>query len=133
MDRSLLFVYGTLKKGGGLHSVLGKSSEFVGTYITEENKYDMHDVGCPIVVDKDKGFRIRGEIYDVTPECMERVTSIECNAGYIPFIVEAYDEDYPEGEPLKAIAFVYTNSSAHVGMSVSNRINNKENIKEWVA
>ena len=69
----------------------------------------------------------------MTPECMERVTSIECNAGYIPFIVEAYDEDYPEGDPLKAIAFVYTNSSAHVGMSVSNRINNKENIKEWVA
>ena len=49
MDRSLLFVYGTLKKGGSLHSVLGNSSEFVGTYITEENKYDMHDVGCPIM------------------------------------------------------------------------------------
>ena len=131
MDRSLLFVYGTLKKGGGLHSVLGKSSEFVGTYITEENKYDMHDVGCPIMVDKDKGFHIRGEIYNVTPEAMERVTMVECNAGYVPFIVKAYEEDYPEGEPLKAIAFIYPN--AYGKSAGSHRITEKENIKEWVA
>ena len=49
MNRSLLFVYGTLKKGGGLHNVLGNSSEFKGTYITEENKYDMHDVGLSLI------------------------------------------------------------------------------------
>ena len=131
MNRSLLFVYGTLKKGGGLHSVLGKSSEFVGTYITEENKYDMHDVGCPIMVDKDKGFHIRGEIYNVTPEAMERVTLVECNAGYVPFIVEASEEDYPEGEPFKAIAFIYPN--AYGKSAGSHRITEKENIKEWVA
>ncbi len=131
MNRSLLFVYGTLKKGGGLHSVLGNSSEFKGTYITEENKYDMHDVGCPIMVDKDKGFHIRGEIYNVTPEAMERVTLVECNAGYVPFIVEASEEDYPEGEPLKAIAFIYPN--AYGKSAGSHRITEKENIKEWVA
>ena len=139
MDRSLLFVYGTLKKGGGLHSVLGKSSEFVGTYITEENKYDMHDVGCPfMLIDNDsyflnenKGFHIRGEIYNVTPEAMERVTMVECNAGYVPFIVKAYEEDYPEGEPLKAIAFIYPN--AYGNNASSHRITEKENIKEWVA
>ena len=139
MDRSLLFVYGTLKKGGGLHSVLGKSSEFVGTYITEENKYDMHDVGCPIMlIDNDsyllnenKGFHIRGEIYNVTPEAMERVTMVECNAGYVPFIVKAYEEDYPEGEPLKAIAFIYPN--AYGNNASSHRITEIENIKEWVA
>ena len=131
MNRSLLFVYGTLKKGGGLHQVLGNSSEFKGTYITEENKYDMHDVGCPIMVDKDKGFHIRGEIYNVTPEAMERVTLVECNAGYVPFIVEASEEDYPEGEPLKAIAFIYPN--AYGKSAGSHRITEKENIKEWVA
>ena len=131
MNRSLLFVYGTLKKGGGLHSVLGNSSEFKGTYITEENKYDMHDVGCPIMVDKDKGFHIRGEIYNVTPEAMERVTLVESNAGYVPFIVEASEEDYPEGEPLKAIAFIYPN--AYGKSAGSHRITEKENIKEWVA
>jgi gamma-glutamylcyclotransferase (GGCT)/AIG2-like uncharacterized protein YtfP len=133
MNRSLLFVYGTLKKGGGLHSVLGNSSNFKGTYITEECVYDMHDVGCPIVVSRDKGFRIRGEIYNVTPECMERVTTIECNAGYIPFIVEAYDEDYPEGDPLQAIAFVYADSSAHLYTNQHNRISNEKGIKEWKA
>ena len=131
MNRSLLFVYGTLKKGGGLHQVLGNSSNFKGTYITEECEYNMHDVGCPIMVNQDAGFRIRGEIYNVTPECMERVTTIECNAGYVPFIVEAYEEDYPEGEPLKAIAFMYPN--AYGNNADSHRITEKENIKEWVA
>ena len=53
MARSLLFVYGTLKKGGGLHQVLGNSSNFKGTYITEECEYNMHDVGCPIMVNQD--------------------------------------------------------------------------------
>jgi len=37
--RTNLFVYGTLKKGGRLHSVLGNSSEFVGTYLTVDSKF----------------------------------------------------------------------------------------------
>mgnify|MGYP003153138074 FL=1 len=130
VDRSNLFVYGTLKKGGRLHSVLGSSSEFLGVYSTEESKFDMHDYGCPIMVLKDdEGFEIKGELYSVTPECMARVTAVECGAGYVPFIVDTYDMDYPEGEPLKAIAFIYP--TPYATMSSSDRVKEKERVKEW--
>jgi len=43
VDRSNLFVYGTLKKGNSLHSVLGNSSKFLGVFKTIEDKFDMYE------------------------------------------------------------------------------------------
>jgi len=130
-DRSNLFVYGTLKKGGTLHSVLGNSSEFLGVCSTEESNWDMHDYGCPIMVLKnDEGFRIKGELYSVTPECMARVTAVECGAGYVPFMIDTYDVDYPEGEPSKAIAFIYP--TPYATTTASNRVKENEGTKEWL-
>jgi len=133
IDRSNLFVYGTLKKGGRLHSVLGSSSEFLGVFETIESKFDMHDYGCPIMVFKDDGFKIKGELYKVTPECMARVTAVECGAGYVPFIVELEQDE--DTEVTKAIAFVYP--TFHTSATVSDyvvkkgRVNEKEKVKEW--
>tara|TARA_R100001143_G_C3287565_1_gene99656 strand:+ start:130 stop:552 length:423 start_codon:yes stop_codon:yes gene_type:complete len=135
VDRSNLFVYGTLKKGGRLHSVLGNSSEFLGVFKTIESKFDMYSYGCPIMVFKDDGFKIKGELHRVTPECMARVTAVECGAGYVPFIVDVNEENYPEGEPSKAIAFIYPTSN--ISATVSNYVvekggvNEKERVKEW--
>ena len=129
IDRSNLFVYGTLKKGGRLHSVLGNSSEFLGVFRTVEDKFDMYDYGCPVMVLEDDSFKIKGELYKVTSECMARVTAVECGAGYVPFIVDTYDMDYPEGEPLKAIAFIYP--TPYATMSSSDRVKEKERVKEW--
>jgi len=129
IDRSNLFVYGTLKKGGTLHSVLGDSSEFLGVFKTVEDKFDMHDYGCPVMVLEDGSFKIKGELYSVTPECMARVTAVECGAGYVPFIVDVGEKNYPEGEPLKAIAFIYP--TPYATASVSNRIEEKGGVKEW--
>ena len=132
VDRSNLFVYGTLKKGGNLHSVLGSSSEFIGVFRTVEDKFDMHDYGCPIMVLKDNGFKIKGELYKVTPECMARVTAVECGAGYVPFIVDINEEDYPEGYGLeKAIVFMYPTLYATTSTSVSNLVEEKGGVKEW--
>jgi gamma-glutamylcyclotransferase (GGCT)/AIG2-like uncharacterized protein YtfP len=131
VDRSNLFVYGTLKKGGRLHSVLGSSSEFLGVFETIESKFDMHDYGCPIMAFKDDGFKIKGELYKVTPECMARVTAVECGAGYVPFIVEVNEENYPEGEPSKAIAFIYP--TPYATTSVSDCVKENEGVKEWVS
>ena len=131
IDRSNLFVYGTLKKGGSLHSVLGSSSEFLGVFRTIEDKFDMHDYGCPIMVLENGSFKIKGELYKVTPECMARVTAVECGAGYVPFIVEVNEENYPEGEPSKAIAFIYP--TPYETTSVSNRVKENEGAKEWVS
>ena len=131
VDKSNLFVYGTLKKGGTLHSVLGNSSEFLGAFKTIEDKFDMYDYGCPVMIFKDDGFEIKGELYKVTPECMARVTAVECGAGYVPFIVEVNEENYPEGEPSKAIAFIYP--TPYETTSVSNRVKENEGVKEWVS
>ena len=127
VDRSNLFVYGTLKKGGRLHSVLGNSSEFLGVFKTIESKFDMHDYGCPIMVFKDDGFKIKGELYKVTPECMARVTAVECGAGYVPFIVELEQDE--DTEVTKAIAFVYP--TPYATTNESNRVKEKGGVKEW--
>ena len=127
VDRSNLFVYGTLKKGGRLHSVLGDSSEFLGVFKTAEDKFDMHDYGCPVMVLEDDSFKIKGELYKVTPECMARVTAVECGAGYVPFIVELEQDE--DTEVTKAIAFIYPNPFTTA--SVSNRIEEKGGVKEW--
>ena len=130
VDRSNLFVYGTLKKGGKLHSVLGNSSEFLGAFKTTEDKFDMHDYGCPVMLLEDNGFKIKGELYKVTPECMERVTAVECGAGYVPFIVDINEEDYPEGYGLeKAIAFIYP--TPYATTSASNHVEENGGVKEW--
>ena len=60
IDRSNLFVYGTLKKGGRLHSVLGNSSEFLGVFRTAEDKFDMYDYGCPVWYWKMTVLKLRG-------------------------------------------------------------------------
>ena len=128
VDRSNLFVYGTLKKGGRLHSVLGNSSEFLGVFRTAEDKFDMHDYGCPVMVLEDDSFKIKGELYKVTPECMARVTAVECGAGYVPFIIDV-ETPYGYVESLKAIAFIYP--TPYATASVSNRIEEKSGVKEW--
>ena len=129
VDRSNLFVYGTLKKGGRLHSVLGSSSEFLGVFRTIENKFDMYDYGCPVMILEDGGFKIKGELYKVTPECMARVTAVECGAGYVPFIVELEQDE--DTEVTKAIAFIYP--TPYETTSVSNRVKENEGVKEWVS
>ena len=130
-DRSNLFVYGTLKKGGNLHSVLGNSSEFLGVCSTEESNWDMHDYGCPIMVLKnDEGFKIKGELYSVTPECMARVTAVECGAGYVPFMIDTYDVDYPKSGKNKAIAFIYP--TPYTTTMVSNYVKEDKGTKEWL-
>jgi gamma-glutamylcyclotransferase (GGCT)/AIG2-like uncharacterized protein YtfP len=133
VDRSNLFVYGTLKKGGRLHSVLGSSSEFLGVFRTIEDKFDMHDYGCPIMVLENGSFKIKGELYKVTPECMARVTAVECGAGYVPFIVEL-EQDVKSNnmywkKATKAIAFIYP--TPYATTNVSDRVEEKDRVKEW--
>jgi len=129
-DRSNLFVYGTLKKGGRLHNVLGNSSEFLGVFSTMKSNWDMHDYGCPIMMLKDdEGFKIKGELYSVTPDCMARVTAVESGAGYVPFIVELEQEE--DTEVTRAIAYIYP--TPYATTSVSDRVKENEGVKEWVS
>jgi gamma-glutamylcyclotransferase (GGCT)/AIG2-like uncharacterized protein YtfP len=129
VDRSNLFVYGTLKKSGRLHNVLGSSSEFLGVFKTTHNNFNMYDYGCPVMVLEHDGFKIKGELYSVTSECMTRVTSVEVGAGYVPFIVEVNEDNYSEGDPLKAIAFLYP--TPYIAKNISNNVKEKDRAKEW--
>jgi len=106
---------------------LGDSSEFLGVFKTVEDKFDMHDYGCPVMVLEDGSFKIKGELYKVTPECMARVTAVECGAGYVPFIVKLEQDE--DTEVTKAIAFIYP--TPYATASVSNRIEEKGGVKEW--
>lgn len=80
--KTKLFVYGTLKKGFYLHSLLMKST-FVKDFITEPN-FDMTSVGdhYPIVSRLENGFRIKGEIYKCSPHDFNRIKYVEQTAGY---------------------------------------------------
>ena len=129
INKTLLFVYGTLKNGERLHSILGQSCKYIGEFTTIYNNYDLVDFAdsFPIMCFKENGYKIKGELYDVTPDTVDRVNSIEGGAGYVPFIVEVNEENYPEGEPSKALTFMYPRCNS----DFTGNIEDKKGIKEW--
>ena len=129
--RTNLFVYGTLKKNGRLHSVLGNSSEFVGTYVTADDKYDLFSYAksFPILVAREIGFRIRGEVWSVTPETMDRVNDIESGSSYYPFQIDVMNEVTKEYEVGSVLVFMFPGNN-HRLMPVKD-IEAVDNIKEW--
>jgi gamma-glutamylaminecyclotransferase len=60
----LVFVYGTLKKNHGNHSLIS-SSRFIGKGHTR-NKYALYEYGIPYVTQKQKESVIHGEVYSVS-------------------------------------------------------------------
>jgi len=87
----------------------------------------MYDYGCPVMVLENGSFKIKGELYKVTPDCMARVTAVECGAGYVPFIVELEQDE--DTEVTKAIAFIYP--TPYASTNVSDRVEEKGGVKEW--
>jgi gamma-glutamylcyclotransferase (GGCT)/AIG2-like uncharacterized protein YtfP len=82
-------VYGTLKRGHRLNSVLGGGSELIYSARTILNDFDLFNYqnAFPIMMltTQGEGYKILGELYSVTTSVMERVNSIESTSGYIPF------------------------------------------------
>ncbi len=76
-----LFVYGTLKKGFGLNSIL-TNSKFLGEHITKPG-YSMSGVSFPLVwKDKNSNYKIKGELYEPTKSDLRFANNIEMGAGY---------------------------------------------------
>lgn len=71
-----VFVYGTLRKGGGNHERLLKGAQFVGDAKTKEN-YIMLASGIPFVSEEAGPSQIVGEVYDVTDEELVRLDQLE--------------------------------------------------------
>ena len=72
---SLVFVYGTLKKGFSNHRLLA-GSEYLGTAQTVE-KYAMYSTGTPIVLKDEAVSPIHGELYRVNEATLVALDSLE--------------------------------------------------------
>ena len=72
--KTKIAVYGTLRRGYGNHRRVATST-LVGEGLTKE-KYTMYASGIPFV-DKKPTCQIRVEIYEVTPEVLKSVDSLE--------------------------------------------------------
>ena len=87
-SNTLIFVYGSLKRGYALHSLL-TSQRFLGTAQTVAH-YRLFDLGeYPGLIDVNadallepwlvglEGLAIHGELYEVSTECLERLDEAE--------------------------------------------------------
>ena len=76
--KHLVFVYGTLKKGYGNHSLIG-DGEFWGEAITEDSSFALTSVspygGFPLVREGDK--KVKGEVYLVSNKVLKRLDQLE--------------------------------------------------------
>jgi len=74
--QSLIFVYGSLKRGYGLHHLL-ESQSFRGPATTCP-LYRIFDLGSyPGLVDWPEGLAVQGEVYQVNAECLKRLDEAE--------------------------------------------------------
>lgn len=78
---ALVFVYGTLKKGRGNHSILGDAT-FIGKGVTVEDSYTMYNGGYPMVTSDGK-FHVSGELYDVdNPKTLKNLDLLEGHPNF---------------------------------------------------
>ena len=100
--------------------------ECLGEYVTAP-KYDIVDYAhgiFPIVFKKDNGFKIKGEVYSITPRQYEYIYLMERGAGYMPEPVSLEPSD------MKATMFIYKDEPNDEWLSDEN-VSIKDNIKEW--
>lgn len=78
-SKNIVMVYGTLKAGFRLHGCL-EGQKFLGKCLTQAN-YRMHSVGgmypALVEVDPGKGVQIKGELYEVSDECLKQLDRVE--------------------------------------------------------
>jgi len=83
MKDTLVFVYGTLKRGNRLSLDSVDGAEFVGKASTINPEYNMVDFGAfPAVYSDLQGCKIKGEVFKVTTEVFKTLDTIE---GYPDF------------------------------------------------
>jgi gamma-glutamylaminecyclotransferase len=74
--QSLIFVYGSLKRGYALHHLL-EGQAFLGP-VTTCPLYRIFDLGSyPGLVDWPEGLAVQGELYEVDAECLKRLDEAE--------------------------------------------------------
>ena len=107
----LIFVYGTLKRGNGLHGVLEKS-EFVGEAITLDPVFKMFCNGSfPYVTHVGPGgYRVTGELFNVSEKVLEELDLTE---GH-PTHYRRSDTEFmlADGSMVAGQLYIYSKSTA---------------------
>lgn len=85
-----VFVYGSLKKGFGNHTLL-KDAEFVCSEML--TGYSMSDLGFFPMAYPDPDGCIFGEIYYITPEILEDLDNLEGEGVFYKRIVESGERE----------------------------------------
>ena len=119
-----LFVYGTLKRGHRLNGILD-GQKYKGEYHTAPNFdiLDYADGSFPIVIPKENGYSIKGELYEVDEEVFRLTDAIEIGAGYTPIQILLMPGD------IETTIYVHTDE---LNLELSdNYIIIEDNIKEW--
>jgi gamma-glutamylaminecyclotransferase len=89
MEKYLIFVYGTLKKGYSNHYFLD-GAHFVDDAVTKD-RYALYVSGIPYLSKDEKISKIYGEVYEVDFDILKRVDMLEEHPGwYKREIAEVY-------------------------------------------
>jgi gamma-glutamylcyclotransferase (GGCT)/AIG2-like uncharacterized protein YtfP len=76
-ESDLVLVYGTLKKGEELHSVLN-AAEFVGEGVTlQPFKLYHYSLGYPFAIPSEKGYPLKGEVYRIDASILSALDYVE--------------------------------------------------------
>jgi len=124
----LLFVYGTLKKGGRLSGYLDKST-YLGPAVTTFAEFNLiGGKGFPFLT---KGhFRVRGDVYDVDRDTLKLLDRVEG----VPHLYERTKANVNvfstkiNGE----WAWVYISANEHEENMINVKLNMQAMEKEWV-
>lgn len=90
VGKHYVFVYGTLRYGERLHDMLATAG-YLGEYVTVACYYDMMDAGGFPVAVTGGTFRLRGEVYVVDDETLERLDWVERGYSRLPISVDGLD------------------------------------------
>lgn len=80
MEENKLFVYGTLKSGHGNNRFL-ETAEKIGDAITV-GKFGFYKNGIPYVTDDEEKVNVKGELYKVPPNVLDRCDMLEGHPSF---------------------------------------------------
>ena len=105
MDRHNIFVYGTLRSGGG-NSRLLRESELVSIAKTD-GKYALYVEGIPYAVKKEEVSRIIGEVWSVNSDTLQSIDLLEGHPNW--YVRELINVILTDANMLRA--WIYFNPS----------------------
>lgn len=103
----LVFVYGTLMRGGSNHQAFLGNMEFLGDGMVEG--FALYCLGDYPGAVREKGMPLYGEVYRITPLCLEKLDFLEEEGDY--YLREETEVVLKNGKTMKAWIYLYNRST----------------------